>query len=53
MKIEWKKTKALIPHCPECKQILGGNNSILMPYNCECGQWEYDFKNNEYKLILN
>lgn len=27
-------------HCPECKEVLQGNNSLSFPWTCKCGVWE-------------
>ena len=54
MKIIYKSTKLVMPHCPICKSMLGGNGSVILPYYCECGEWNpkdiYDFK-GEYEII--
>lgn len=43
-----------MPHCPTCKNVLGGNGSKLLPYYCECGEWQpidsWNFK-GEYEII--
>ena len=44
-----------MPHCPKCKSMLGGNGSVILPYYCECGEWQpqdtLNFK-GEYKIII-
>ena len=53
MKPNYKKVKVLKAHCPECKVQLAGDNSIALPWTCECGKWEankYPFT-GEYKII--
>ena len=54
MKIIYKQVKTIMPHCPKCKNMLGGNGSVLLPYYCECGEWKpkdtWDFK-GEYEII--
>lgn len=42
----YKKVKMLMPHCSHCKEMLRGNGSIISPYECKCGVWEYDYLNN-------
>lgn len=37
---EYKRIKVLMPHCPDCKEQLQGNNSIVQPWECKCGIWE-------------
>ena len=53
MKIIYKKTAVIMPHCPECKNVLSGNGSILLPYYCLCGEWKPKEINNfkgEYEI---
>jgi len=54
MKIIYKTKKFVMPTCPKCKNILGGNGSKILPYYCECGEWKpkdaYDFK-GEYEIL--
>ena len=54
MKILYKKVNVIMPHCPICKSMLGGNGSFLLPYYCECGEWKLKDINNfkgEYEII--
>ena len=48
MKPTYKQVKIMKPHCPKCKEMLSGDNSISFPYKCKCGVWEtedgFDFK---------
>jgi len=37
---KWKKIPLLHPHCPICGEPLSGNNSVISPYKCSCGEWE-------------
>jgi len=48
--IEFKYVKKLVPTCPKCEEGLRGNGSIISPYKCSCGTWEYDIEENEYKI---
>jgi hypothetical protein len=54
MKIIYKSVKMIMPSCPVCKSILGGNGSQLLPYYCKCGEWLakdfFDFK-GEYEIV--
>ena len=46
--------KKLVPYCPICNQDLSGNNSLALPYECECGIWDvYLDEDNElqWKII--
>lgn len=52
----YKKVKRLMPHCPKCGEMLGGNNSIMIPWHCKCGDWGYKTKDEtlgEYEIINN
>lgn len=40
-KPEYKKVARVMPHCPVCKQELLGNNSVVSPFRCACGEWRY------------
>ena len=39
-RVVYKRVKMMMPHCPECKEQLTGNNSSILPYTCSCGEWE-------------
>ncbi|QGH73348.1 MAG: zinc-ribbon protein [Siphoviridae sp. cttb18] len=43
----YKRVKMLMPHCPVCKEQLSGNNSMVSPYRCSCGEWESDWFNGK------
>ncbi len=48
----YKKVSKFEPHCPLCKKELRGENSMLLPYQCDCGIWKSSFTSpNEYKII--
>ncbi|MCF7836008.1 MAG: hypothetical protein K9M15_02710 [Candidatus Marinimicrobia bacterium] len=49
----YKKVKVWKKHCPKCKQILTGNGSMMLPYQCECGIWDYDTGICDYRLLKN
>jgi len=52
MRPVYKKVKVIKPHCPNCGEMLLGDNSMISPYECKCGIWEpilYPFE-GEYKL---
>lgn len=52
MKPEYRRVKVIAPHCPVCKQELGGDNSWTFPWTCKCGIWEpikYPF-NGDYEI---
>lgn len=51
MKPEYKKVKTLQPHCPECGEMLSGNNSLVLPWKCSCGTWKSDIMNpTDYEI---
>lgn len=39
-RVKFNHIKVLAPHCPVCKEKLGGNNSIRVLYYCSCGIWK-------------
>lgn len=48
----WKRVKTLAPHCPKCGEQLQGENSIMLPWKCSCGEWQpvlFPFDGN-YKI---
>lgn len=32
-----------MPHCGDCGEQLSGNGSDWTPYECPCGEWEYQW----------
>ena len=44
--MEYKRIKQLVPFCKKCNQEIRGNGSVLLPYECKCGKWEWD--GNDY-----
>lgn len=51
MKPEYIKIKTVWPHCPTCKKALSGNNSSLLPWTCDCGQWYYRPLEDDYAIV--
>lgn len=53
MQVEYKRKKVTVwqPCCPKCKEELQGNNSIVQPYQCSCGIWQYDWYKQEFYII--
>lgn len=51
MRYEYKTVKVALPHCPKCKERLIGNGSAMTPYSCKCGIWEYNFEEEEYRIL--
>jgi len=47
----YKRVKVAMPHCPICKKQLSGDNSLILPYRCDCGEWESDYLNPGYFRI--
>lgn len=53
MKPIYKKVPTVVPVCPKCKVKLSGNNSMVLPWTCNCGEWKsnhYPF-DGEYEII--
>ena len=38
----YKQRKVWSMFCNKCKEFLTGNGSVILPYQCKCGKWEYD-----------
>ena len=53
MKPIYKKVKIteFKPQCPKCKEMLQGENSMVLPYQCSCGIWEQDWMTHEFDII--
>lgn len=52
MKLVYKQVKVQMPHCGVCGERLGGNNSIVNPYFCSCGEWQNSYEDLQtYNLI--
>jgi hypothetical protein len=51
MKVEYKRVKVLMPFCSVCKEQLSGDNSIILPYKCFCGEWQSTWENPHYFTI--
>ena len=49
--VKYKRVKIAMPHCPVCEEMLGGNNSGVLPYTCSCGVWESDWMNPHFYKI--
>lgn len=41
--ILYKRVKKAVPHCNVCGEELGGNGSVVLPYTCSCGEWEFQW----------
>lgn len=37
--------------CTICQEFLDGNGSLVHPYECNCGRYEYDWKEQAYKVV--
>ena len=48
--IVYKRVKTLAEHCNVCGERLSGNNSQILPYECKCGTWEYDWEKAEFYI---
>jgi hypothetical protein len=36
-----------------CGEFLRGNGSLVLPYECKCGKWQYDLETRYLKLNPN
>jgi|GEM_PF-5216187 len=43
MRIKYKRVSVAMPHCGDCGEQLSGNGSDWTPYECPCGEWEYQW----------
>ena len=45
-RLKYKQVKVLKPICPGCDQVLGGNGSVIIPYECrKCDKtWEPSYQ---------
>lgn len=50
--VEWKSKRMLVPHCPVCKEPLSGNNSMITPYCCSCGEWQTEQLGGQFYFII-
>ena len=48
--MKYKSEKRLVPYCDDCDNRIIGNGSMILPYQCECGIWEYDEAQHDYVL---
>ncbi len=47
---EYRLVKERKPHCPICKKMLSGNNSMILPYKCLCGIWKQNIADLTFKI---
>lgn len=51
MRPEYKKVRVMKPHCPVCGNMLFGDNSMINPWRCPCGEWHNTFQDPfEYEI---
>ena len=51
MKLIYKKIYVAVEHCADCGDRLSGNNSIVSPFRCSCGEWEWTWEHDgKWKL---
>jgi hypothetical protein len=46
-----KRVKTFVPYCPKCKELLSGNNSVVSPYICKCGRWQWRSLDDGYDIV--
>ncbi len=51
-KMKYKTIKKSVPFCNKCNKEIRGNGSMVTPYWCDCGLWEWNGK-NDYELRSN
>ncbi len=51
-KIIYKRATVTIPFCSVCESEILGNGSMITPYKCKCGVWEYDTQTMKYEVKL-
>lgn len=49
---KYKQIKTLAPFCPICTEQLQGNNSVMLPWKCQCGEWEKPWGSDFYKIKI-
>lgn len=49
--VKYKAHSVRDPFCTLCNTFLSGDGSMVLPYKCECGTYEYDWHDNKLKLI--
>jgi hypothetical protein len=48
---KYKTVRRRVPWCKECDCEIHGNGSIVSPYHCMCGEYEYNLETNSYEAI--
>jgi hypothetical protein len=48
--MKYKIIKKSVPWCEKGNHEIRGNGSMVTPYWCDCGLWEYDHDANDYLL---
>ncbi len=43
--------KVYAKYCTNCKVFLLGDGSYIMPYQCNCGVYEYSPTDGKYKIV--
>ena len=38
-----------VPWCEKCKKEIKGDGSVISPYECDCGKWEWDEEKKNYE----
>ena len=46
----FKRVHMSMAHCPRCNETMTGNGSMVMPYRCKCGEWQYDYSLSAYTI---
>ena len=48
--MQYKRVKKTVPWCEKCNSEIYGNGSMMIPYHCKCGEWQYDRSKSDYIL---
>ena len=47
---ELRQVKVWKHFCKKCNRQIQGNGSDVLPYNCHCGIWKFNYKTNKYEV---
>jgi len=51
-RVVYKRVKMPMPFCPVCDLMLSGNNSIISPYRCSCGEWQSNYFEDPFMFTI-
>ena len=50
LQMKYKQIKKLVPYCEICNSEIKGNGSVISPYECQCGKYEWNEEKRDYIL---